>query len=42
MKTHDMALRERVVRAVEHGASAREAAARFDVGHFTAARWVKR
>lgn len=37
-----MALRERVVRAVEGGASARSAAARFEVGVATAIRWVRR
>ena len=42
MWSYDKALRERVIAAVEAGASARSAAARFDVGVVTAIRWVRR
>jgi transposase len=37
---HSLDLRRRVVRAVEAGASCRQAAARFDVGVSSAIRWV--
>ena len=39
---YDSALRERVIKAVEKGASARQAGARFEVGVATAIRWVRR
>ena len=38
-RTHPRALRERVVRAVEAGASCRQVAARFDVGVSSAIKW---
>lgn len=41
-KGYDAALRTRVVKAVEQGSSARQAAERFDVGVATAIRWVRR
>lgn len=41
-KIYDRALRERVVRAVAGGMSARSAAGRFEVGVATAIRWVRR
>lgn len=37
---HSLDLRRRVVRAVEAGASCREAAARFEIGVSSAIRWV--
>jgi len=39
---YDAALRDRVVKAVREGSSARKAGERFDVGVATAIRWVKR
>jgi len=39
---YDAALRDRVVKAVEAGSSARKAGERFDVGVATAIRWVRR
>ena len=42
MWSYDRALRGRVIAAVEAGASARSAAARFDIGVATAIRWVRR
>jgi transposase len=39
-KAHSLDLRQRVVRAVEAGASRRQAAARFEVGISSAIRWV--
>ena len=41
-KKYDKALRERVVRAVDRGVSARAAAAQFEVGVATAIRWARR
>ena len=41
-KPHSQDLRERVVRAVEAGASCHEAAAAFDVSPSSAIRWVGR
>ena len=42
MGPHPVALRERVVRAVHEGASAAEAADRFEVGEASVKRWVRR
>ena len=42
MGPYPIALRERVVRAVDNGASAPEAAKRFEVGEATVKRWVRR
>lgn len=39
---YDAALRNRVIKAVQEGASARKAGERFDVGVATAIRWVRR
>jgi putative transposase len=39
---YDAALRERVIKAVAEGSSARQAGERFDVGVATAIRWVRR
>lgn len=39
---HSLDLRRRVVRAVEAGASCRQAAARFEIGVSSAIRWVAR
>jgi len=39
---YDSSLRERVIKAVEEGCSARKAGERFDVGVATAIRWVRR
>jgi len=39
---YDAALRNRVIKAVEAGSSARKAGERFDVGVATAIRWVRR
>lgn len=41
-KKYDVALRDRVIGAVDRGLSARAAGARFEVGVATAIRWVKR
>ena len=42
MGPHPVALRERVVRAVDEGASAVEAAERFEVGQASVKRWLRR
>lgn len=42
MWSYDRALRERVVRAVEEGASARSAGKRYGIGVATAVRWARR
>ncbi len=39
---YDRALRDRVIKAVREGSSARKAGERFDVGVATAIRWVRR
>lgn len=39
---YDAALRNRVIKAVQEGSSARKAGERFDVGVATAIRWVRR
>lgn len=39
---YEAALRDRVIKAVEEGSSARKAGERFDVGVATAIRWVRR
>lgn len=39
--SYGVALRDRVIKAVQAGSSARGAAARFDVGVATAIRWVR-
>ena len=41
-RSYSMDLRDRVLTAVEEGASARGAAARFGIGVATAVRWVRR
>jgi len=42
MSPYDLALRERVIRAMERGATITEAAERFEVGTATVGRWRRR